>query len=61
MPSTPLLCVAGEALREIEFRNALFFQETMNQKNRQGEKEMDMAIGFFVSFVRKIYFFMLVV
>jgi hypothetical protein len=54
----PLLSV-GEALRETEFRNALF-SKTMNQKNRQGEKETDMEIGFFVS-VRKILFFMLAV
>jgi hypothetical protein len=32
----------------------------MNQKNRQGEKETDMEIGFFV-YVIKIKFFMLVV
>jgi hypothetical protein len=54
----PLLCV-GEALRETEFRNTLF-SKTMNQKNREGEKETDMEIDFFVS-VRKIKFFMLTI
>jgi hypothetical protein len=57
MPSTPF--VRREALQEIEFHNALF-SKTMNQKNRQGEKETDMEIGFFV-YVKTINFFMLAV
>jgi hypothetical protein len=52
------LCI-GEALRETEFPNTLF-SKTMNQKNRQGEKETDMEIGFFV-YVKTINFFMLAV
>jgi hypothetical protein len=54
------LSVVGEALRETEFRNALFFQEDEPKEPREGEKETDMEIAFFVS-VRKIYFFMLAV